>query len=69
MAEDKYGTRQMTDDQLSAFISEWNENRTHWLAGMQELKRRERGEAKWIARVALGISLASLAMSIIALAS
>lgn len=67
MADEKHRTRGMTDDQLSGFISDWKENKEQWLAGMQELKRRERGKGQRIAQWALGIAVVSLVLSIVAL--
>ncbi len=67
MADEKHRARGMTDDELSNFISDWKENKEQWLAGMQELKRRERGKGQRIAQSALGIALVSLALSIAAL--
>ena len=67
MAEDKYNLRAMSDDDLYGFIVQWKPHSVQYIAGMQELRRRNESSASFRSWVAISISIIALIVSIIAL--
>ncbi|MFN3582814.1 hypothetical protein [Phenylobacterium sp.] len=55
--------RRLSDSDLHKFIAGWKPGTTDWIAGDAELKRRQNGLARW----ALGASILSLVVAVIAL--
>jgi hypothetical protein len=52
----------LSDEHLSEYIAGWKPGTAEWINGNAELKRRQNGLARW----ALGVSILSLAVSIVA---
>ena len=55
--------RRLSDSELHRFIAGWKPGTADWIAGDAELKRRQSGLARW----ALGVSILSLVVAVIAL--
>jgi hypothetical protein len=55
--------RGLSDTDLHRFIAGWEPRTADWIAGDSELKRRQNRLARW----ALGVSVLSLAVAILAL--
>lgn len=62
-ADSPEALRSLSDYELYKYIGGWREGTAQHIAGMAELRRRERSIARW----AIGISFVSLAVSVFAL--
>ncbi len=67
MPRDKWGVRQMTDDELIEWTGGWKPSCAAHLAGIQELKRRNEIPNSRRSWIAMGISLGSLSVALAAL--
>lgn len=57
--------RMLSDSDLYRFIGGWREGSAEYIAGTNELKRRQDSPAQWIAFAALVVSLVSLAVTLL----
>ena len=67
MPDDLFGLRRMSDKELYGWIAGFKPSTEQYIAGMQELRRREKVPVNIRSWVAIGISLLSLIIAAIAL--
>lgn len=67
MHSDKWGLREMTDDEVVEWTAGWKTTRAEHIAGMQELKRRHELPNSRRSWIAIGISLFSVSVALTSL--